>query len=291
MLYDEVLASTHTVRAFGDNFQAFRREMLRAQRFDLSASFAAASDEIMASNVKAQHTAKSLVRPPFEISWWEVLHANRPSFMSGVPGENEYIPKRVGVLVCEIDEQPGAFIMHMFHSDRHARALPCMVSAVCDLTDDGKVRQSMRGMDSEFGFGFLVSPFASDEMRKRHAGDIVFQEQESWFGEVRFWPVAMMLLNSRNVAYADSLHPDKRHLRMVKDGKSPLTTFSICKIKLDRLSAKSCSKGNDQSIRAHFVRGHFKTRSSGVYWWRPFVRGDVKKGFAAKAYAVEEAAA
>jgi hypothetical protein len=26
-------------------------------------------------------------------------------------------------------------------------------------------------------------------------------------------------------------------------------------------------------VEAHLVRGHFKRRSSGVYWWNPFIRG------------------
>jgi len=26
-------------------------------------------------------------------------------------------------------------------------------------------------------------------------------------------------------------------------------------------------------MRAHMVRGHFKVRRTGVYWWRAFVRG------------------
>jgi hypothetical protein len=27
------------------------------------------------------------------------------------------------------------------------------------------------------------------------------------------------------------------------------------------------------TVNAHWVRGHFKARRSGIYWWRPFVRG------------------
>jgi len=26
-------------------------------------------------------------------------------------------------------------------------------------------------------------------------------------------------------------------------------------------------------MRMHLVRGHFKTRSTGIFWWSPFVRG------------------
>jgi hypothetical protein len=39
-------------------------------------------------------------------------------------------------------------------------------------------------------------------------------------------------------------------------------------------------------VEAHLVRGHFKRRSSGVYWWNPFIRGtgDLKER---KAYILE----
>ncbi len=39
-------------------------------------------------------------------------------------------------------------------------------------------------------------------------------------------------------------------------------------------------------VEAHLVRGHFKRRSSGVYWWSPFIRGtgELKQR---KAYIVE----
>jgi len=44
-----------------------------------------------------------------------------------------------------------------------------------------------------------------------------------------------------------------------------------------------------EDISAHYVRGHFKQRKSGIYWWNSFIRGtgEVKKR---KAYLVEETA-
>jgi len=40
-------------------------------------------------------------------------------------------------------------------------------------------------------------------------------------------------------------------------------------------------------MAAHYVRGHFKQRKSGVYWWSPFVRGSGEPRKRA-AYAVKE---
>jgi hypothetical protein len=37
-----------------------------------------------------------------------------------------------------------------------------------------------------------------------------------------------------------------------------------------------CPRGQTtrrRDLSAHFVRGHFKQRKSGIYWWQPFVRG------------------
>lgn len=39
-------------------------------------------------------------------------------------------------------------------------------------------------------------------------------------------------------------------------------------------------------IRAHMVRGHFKQRGSGLYWWNPFLRCKKNQGFVDKDYIV-----
>jgi hypothetical protein len=35
---------------------------------------------------------------------------------------------------------------------------------------------------------------------------------------------------------------------------------------------------NREAARQHLVRGHFKIRKTGVYWWAPFLRGDARHG-------------
>jgi hypothetical protein len=59
-----------------------------------------------------------------------------------------------------------------------------------------------------------------------------------------------------------------------------------------RLS-KGLSRGLAQSgipvheIRAHLVRGHFKIRQSGIYWWSPHVRGKAALGMIHSNYRVK----
>jgi hypothetical protein len=41
----------------------------------------------------------------------------------------------------------------------------------------------------------------------------------------------------------------------------------------------AAARGIDrEAARAHLVRGHFKIRRTGVFWWSSFLRGDAGKG-------------
>ena len=58
-----------------------------------------------------------------------------------------------------------------------------------------------------------------------------------------------------------------------------------------RLSPGELREAHARGVRgpshAHMVRGHFKVRATGVYWWRPFIRGDMAEGFTEKRYRVK----
>lgn len=66
--------------------------------------------------------------------------------------------------------------------------------------------------------------------------------------------------------------------------RPPFSDHHLCKIRLNRNAVASSSPGDDSSIRAHFVRGHFKIRRTGIFWWSPYVRGDLANGFSDKDY-------
>lgn len=46
----------------------------------------------------------------------------------------------------------------------------------------------------------------------------------------------------------------------------------------DFLAARAGSASDRNSPRLHAVRGHFKVRKHGVYWWSDFMRGDPRRG-------------
>jgi hypothetical protein len=57
--------------------------------------------------------------------------------------------------------------------------------------------------------------------------------------------------------------------------KPPLLPYSITMLKLSKARERvGTSNAVDSRIaRQHLVRGHFKVRKSGIYWWHHFVRG------------------
>lgn len=111
-------------------------------------------------------------------------------------------------------------------------------------------------------------------------------------GAPYFVMAAVALMNSRNlVETAPEKAPDelaRLNAKRRKRGAPPLYSFSTVKISLSKIERARGRRpaAQSQDIRAHLVRGHFKVRKSGIFWWSPHLRGDPRAGFADKDYSV-----
>jgi hypothetical protein len=102
----------------------------------------------------------------------------------------------------------------------------------------------------------------------------------------------LFMLNCKNL-YDSTFIPLSNALQKsrIKRGKLPLFEYRICRLKLSenkfytRLAQQGMSKNE---IRVHIVRGHFKCRKSGIYWWSPFMRGNPNLGIIEKDYNIVE---
>lgn len=299
MLFEQVLESDIVKNVFGECFGDFRKMMMAAERFDLSPQFACAVDTILSENPDSYSRAEQLIKPPYDVTWWEVAADFRPALRDAerkhVQANNGNMTARVGVLIYAPASTERLFLAHVFYSsaaDRAHMVYPSMGSLVADFSEDGVVRNAIARRVKPCGYeGYRLSlidnPYLRPELRATLSGaQMVRSIEQDWGGEAQFWSTCLMLLNSRNVAYSEALPETRRHKKLRLAGLSPLSTFRICKLDVGRLTKRQsiADVGNSGSARAHFVRGHFKVRASGVYWWRPFVRGDVGKGFAKKHY-------
>jgi hypothetical protein len=95
-------------------------------------------------------------------------------------------------------------------------------------------------------------------------------------GELPFVEAFLLLINSRNTIVEQSRDDYSRlNKARAKNRKPPLKEFINTKIKLGRIqAARAGARGQRvEGTKMHVVRGHFKIRSSGVYWWSSHARG------------------
>jgi hypothetical protein len=290
-----------------------------AHRFTLDKDFAAAADELKFTNMAAFEKALPLCKLPFDRCWFETAQQYRDSFINGerFPEHQETI-KRVGVLLENRKDADG-WIMNLAWCTEDGRAFlstramsidfgapverQAIHASANDYVDIHGTPVSYQGEDlaaylrlekrtSRFDATYYREYFAS---LLQSQGGIAHKirldgfADKDWIGEAMFWMAALALLNSRNVVATESVDLTSLNKARRKRKQPELLSYTTCKISL-RLGARIArsQSGNEgrSPIRAHFVRGHFKVRKSGIFWWSPFLRGDKDVGMVMKDYEI-----
>lgn len=296
-----------------DGHARLAADIRKAHRFDLSEPFAAAADEIMRSTPTSIVKAFPLARLPYRLCWMETAYAARSAFVHGQDMGEMYRKdiSRIGVLLQAQDDSGLRWRCHLGWSFRTGQCSLSLYGMDVDLRDDappppfpavtGDIymdgHRSRADADALAAIANRVVPFASPYYREFLASlpdtPAVRQKFEAmafgdWSGEQEYWITAVALMNGRNVARIEP-GPDMAKLSKArrKQGKPELLDYSVCKIApriLARIGGRTGGEGGN--VRAHFVRGHFKVRESGIHWWSPHVRGDASAGFVGKRYEV-----
>ncbi|MBO0715722.1 MAG: hypothetical protein J2P55_00095 [Rhizobiales bacterium] len=105
--------------------------------------------------------------------------------------------------------------------------------------------------------------------------------EEDIQGEGTFVECFLAMLNSRNpVVEHTPADLTKLNRNRVRQRKLPFLPYNKTRLTMSRSQANIArARGVDrETARQHLVRGHFKIRKTGVYWWSPFLRGDARKG-------------
>jgi predicted component of type VI protein secretion system len=99
----------------------------------------------------------------------------------------------------------------------------------------------------------------------------------------------LMLLNTRNGTTRQPADLVELNAARVKRGVRPLLEHWTLTLRLSEAQSRSLARAGvaAHEMRAHLVRGHFKIRRTGIYWWSPHIRGDAKLGTIHKAYRVK----
>lgn len=316
MLADTVLANP---RMSGEHAHpTFLKDVQSAHRFVLSSEFVVAASEMADTRPSSFCHAVDLARPPYELTWMEF--DNPLGSRASTRGAYKTISK-IGALIRT--EGQGYSITITFEmADGLLLSFPIAAyvnphlfgwhrkSSLFDrMTDDecrrGIIRDRPEIASNEKEVSALiklarcvtndVSPYHADVLprirdalgEKRYQ-DIISENLVNLHFEAKFCMSCLVMIASRNASRIDAgPELNKINKRRLSSNKKPLLSYHICRIS-DRIRLRTSvgAGGGDASVRAHFVRGHFKIRASGVFWWSPFLRGDAKRGLVMKDYEV-----
>jgi hypothetical protein len=279
-----------------------------AQRFDLASEVIRSAYTVVGSPIDAQLRALPLCRLPFTTTWFEWSGSALSQFWADVGTD------KVGVLI-RTDEnlQSG----EMTFTTRHRRACSIVPINVAfdwlgtsatspdlsatrvkyeSMTDQQwdefiaanplariSTRESLQADTGRFAFiqNSLMSNYLLAAGEGPHLKNIVNAAMDGIQGLPQLVRAVVMLLNSRNMTAAEPRPvSEKLNKARAKSGKQPLLDHTHIRIRLSRAMAARAGEAADSRspTRLHLVRGHFKVRATGVYWWSPFARGDATTG-------------
>jgi len=99
---------------------------------------------------------------------------------------------------------------------------------------------------------------------------------EDLSGEFAYTQALVLMLNTKNSVIQHTKEDLSRlNKARAKHRKPPFKEFTITNLRLNKVHRKleSAAGISREVARKHLVRGHFKLRSSGVYWWSSHIRG------------------
>lgn len=290
MLADELIADRFLPQQYVgvDKLQA---KIASAQKFCLAADFATAADGLV-NNFRELEKITPYCRLPYPLCWFEFAQADRKHWMEApihYPGL-QGAPHRVGFLTEALGDL-GHWRTTLAWSLKN---YPTEIGTPLNFSPMAVVYNTNIPRVSKFGIAecveFELAEFdlgLSEEVLKDYLDTLV---RSDWAGEIRYLIAILGMLNARNVSETEKVEFIKLNKQRRQRGKLPLSTHTVLKIrpahKPSLLAHANGSSGRSAEIRAHFVRGHFKTRRSGVFWWGPHMRGKLELGYVTKDYEV-----
>lgn len=130
----------------------------------------------------------------------------------------------------------------------------------------------------------------SEQKLKNFMQAIVVNSWESDIeGEPPFGETIIAMMNSRNAIENRPVDLSALNKSRTKRGRVPFLPYQSTHLRLSQAQTRAFRAGllSREDAGRHRVRGHFKIRKTGIYWWAPFFRGDPTKPLERQEYKVE----
>lgn len=294
--------------------RGFAASLCGAHKFVLNDDVAVACHLVSNTKPSTMVTALPFCRTPFENTWVEwPFAAVQQAGGYGEPRQVDYItPIRVGVLL-EMDETFQRGILSLAWDNKAEPGVTLsMLAAEVDWT--GNPERPVKAWDAEAFYeknlpnlsenaqkwwrdkrekAWMIEQLSHSEAtitpyyekfceaaiangRRDYLKDQLDKGVLDWAGEQKFIEAALILLNSRNCVFFEDADLSRLNRARAKRGKPSLQQHSVVKIKLSQALARAQERGAGKAnVMRHLVRGHFKVRKTGVFWWSPYVRGNL----------------
>ena len=274
MLIDEILSNPLVAKS-GLLSTDLRGRLSKATKFVLRRDFAIAADEF-SSDIGNVDKVLGLARLPFPECWFEVAQEDRKLFATSPvpldPGEAKLA--RVGFLCTQCEPQ-GSWTAQLFWSFAagvtfggiHLMPLVSGHMLVVDPHKDSAIAASW----------FCEAPSTLGPLTS----------MSDWIGEPGFLIATLALLNSRNACETLPGTPNNKRCKLT--GKPLLFDYHwVCIPQRYKHRHLPSDDADPLQLRAHFVRGHFKARKTGIFFWSAYQRGNPKLGFVHKDYVLAQ---
>ena len=117
--------------------------------------------------------------------------------------------------------------------------------------------------------------------------EIIGGFKQDWEGEALLAIACALLINCQNSLTFTTADKKKINKSRQAKGFAPYFSHTVVSMSLFHEQTRELSGMAGGAVRrAHLVRGHFKCRKNGIFWWMPHVRGDASLGFVEKDYKV-----
>lgn len=325
MLCDKVMSvPLSKFEAFGPSNNAGSRPysevqslLPRAQKFVLEDDAAGAADSVRKGHAKSLMDADLYAKLPFESCWyeWNYDAVTEDEQLRTAPRHNVARPSKVGLLAVSENGDLGQGKLWLVWSfGESVNISPLSVrfrfgepqtelvreSSVKEIFSmrktDKAMRSSVRNTSDAVALAQISRQFTplfpewdrsvQEWVSRAGAGRSM---GDDWSGESLFFKSLLILMNCKNGIESERADLGKLNKSRVKSGKTELFSHSIVRLRLSHRYRSAVAHGAADApsgTRWHMVRGHFKTRKSGVFWWSPFERGDFAMGAVTHDYRV-----
>jgi hypothetical protein len=168
------------------------------------------------------------------------------------------------------------------------RAVFAGQSAWKNFSDDPREAEGMQTLYRHMmpglcphGIGLVATVMAKLGTSATEMDKLMMMFEADMNGEGGWTQCFIAMCNSRNPVVENTpVDLTKLNKARRKSGKPQFLPYNKTRLAMSRSQERIAhAHGVDrEAARQHLVRGHFKIRRTGVYWWSPFLRGDASRG-------------